>query len=253
MKKVVLGVILILIIALGLGIYYLLTNLDGIVKAAIEKYGSEATQTKVRVSSVRISLQEGAASIKGTTVANPRGFDGPYAFSLGEIEAKINIGSLTGEVIVIDDIIFRAPQIFVEINVDRKTNLDVLKKNITSSASTTPTSKQANQQKEKELKLIIRRVLFADGNILAKVVPLNGKEYQLKLPTIVMKNLGEKTGGTPEQIASQALSELTNRALAEVKKKGIDRGTEKIKAKAKEKLEAEKRKTKDKLKRLLRK
>jgi hypothetical protein len=35
-----------------------LANLNAIVKAAIEKYGSEAAKTKVRVSSVKIKAQE---------------------------------------------------------------------------------------------------------------------------------------------------------------------------------------------------
>ena len=38
MKKVVLGAILVLLVTIGFGVYYLLSNLDSIVKSAIEKY-----------------------------------------------------------------------------------------------------------------------------------------------------------------------------------------------------------------------
>ncbi len=55
----------------AVALYLLLTNLDRIVAAAIGKYGSEATGTKVAVSSVRIELSEGAGSIRGLSVGNP--------------------------------------------------------------------------------------------------------------------------------------------------------------------------------------
>ena len=49
MKKIVLGAVLVLFVTIGIGVYYLLSNLDMLVKVAIETYGSEATQTAVRV------------------------------------------------------------------------------------------------------------------------------------------------------------------------------------------------------------
>ena len=130
MKKVFLSLLLIIVIAIAGGVYYLLTNLDALVEAAIEKYGSEATQTAVRVDSVKISLKEGSSAINGLSVANPAGFEAKYAFSLGEISNKINIESLGNDVIVIDDITIRAPQVYFEMNQQRQTNLKELKKNL---------------------------------------------------------------------------------------------------------------------------
>jgi len=224
-----------------------LTNLNAIVKAAIEKCGSEATKTAVRVSSVKIILKEGTGAINGLTVANPKDFDTRHAFSLGEISTKFNIKSLTDDVKVIDEIIIHAPKVQVEINEDNTINLNELKKNISSSAPGTSTNKQENGN---ATRLIIRYLRFSNGHILAKVVPLNNKEYQLKLPSFVLKNLGGKKGATPSQIANQILKELTNRALAQIKKKGINQGIGKIKSEVKSKLKTEKDKAVDKLKEL---
>ena len=77
MKKIILGVVLIVIVAIGGGVYYVLNNLDDLVKAAIEKHGSAATQTSVRVDSVKINLLEGSGGISGLTIANTSGFDMP--------------------------------------------------------------------------------------------------------------------------------------------------------------------------------
>ena len=94
MKKVILGLALVIIFAIAGGVYYVLSNLDALVKEAIETHGSQATQTAVRVDKVKIDLSNGAGAITGLTIANPGGFAMPYAFSLGEIRAGIDLQSL---------------------------------------------------------------------------------------------------------------------------------------------------------------
>lgn len=240
MKKVALGAILVLLVTIGFGVYYLLSNLDSIVKSAIEKYGSEATQTSVQVASVKIVLQDGSGAIRGLTVGNPQGFSAPRAFALGEIATQIDLKSLSEEIPVIEHITIRAPEVFFELNEKGQNNLDGLKKNLQSGASTSASS-TSGKQDGSEPKLIIRKLVFSDGSIHARVVPLD-KDYELKLPSIQMNDLGGKTGATPSQIASQALSILTERALAEIKKKGIDQYKEQLEGEVNKRLEAEKEK-----------
>lgn len=249
MKKIILGIALLLFIAIGGGIYYVLHNLDAIVKMAIEKYGSQAIQTPVRVEKVRIKLKEGSASISGLTIANPPGFDAPHAFSLGDINVGIDINSLTGDVIVIREIDIGAPQVFFEINADKKTNLNALSKNLNTSAKAPPEEKSGA-----EPKLIIRKAKLSGAELQAKVVPLNNKEYQLILPTITMSNLGGQDGAPPAEIARQMLDRLLDRVKAEIKKQGIgaelkqklDAKKEAIKAEADAKVTAEKEAAKKK-------
>ena len=257
MKKVILGLALVIVLALAAGVYYVLTNLDGIVKTAIEKHGSEATQTAVRVDKVRIKLDAsttvGAGTISGLTIANPKGFALSHAFSLGEITTGINLKSLKAEPYIIDEITVRAPQVFVEINEDNKNNLNELKKNLTAGAQQAKQKKAADKTAAKEPRLIIKRILFTDGNIKAKVVPLkdkdgNDKEYDLKLPTIKMSNLGGKAGATPTELATIIIDRLIDQAKKEIKKKGIDAELDKYKAKLKGKAEAKVEEEKAKLK-----
>jgi len=249
MKKVVLGAILVLLITIGFSVYYLLSNLDSLVKSAIETYGSEATQTSVRVDNVKIVLQDGSGAIHGLTVGNPKGFATPNAFSLGEIATQIDLKSLSEDVPVIEHITIRAPEVFFELNENGQNNLDKLKSNLQSGASTSSSS-SSGKGDGSEPKLIIRKLIFSDGNIHARVVPLD-KNYELKLPNIQMNNLGGKTGATPSQIASQALKVLTDRALAEIKKKGIDQYKAQLEGEVNKRLDTEKEKVGDKLKGVL--
>ncbi len=245
MKKIILGAILILFVTIGFGVYYVLSNLDNIVKAAIETYGSEATQTAVRVDSVKLGLQDGSGAIYGLTVSNPKGYAAPQVFSLGEISTQVDLKSLSEEVIVIEHITVKAPEVFYELNSAGKSNLDELKQNISSGASGSSGS-SANQGSGSEPKLIIRKFLFAEGNIHAKVVPLN-KNYELKLPKIEMSNLGGKNGATPTQIANQILKILTDRAMVEIQKKGLDQYRDKLEGEVDKRLEAEQQKLNEKI------
>ena len=249
MKKVVLGAILVLLITIGFSVYYLLSNLDSLVKSAIETYGSEATQTSVRVDNVKIVLQDGSGTIRGLTIGNPKGFAAPHAFSLGEIATQIDLKSLSEDVPVIEHITIQVPEVFFELNEKGQNNLDKLKSNLQSGASSSSSSSSAKSGGS-EPKLIIRKLIFSGGNIHARVVPQD-KDYELKLPNIQMNDLGGKTGATPSQIATQALKVLTDRALAEIKKKGIDQYKAQLEGEVNKRLDTEKEKVGDKLKGVL--
>lgn len=246
MKKIFLGAILVLFIAVGGGIYFLLSSLDDIVKSAIETYGSEAAQTAVRVDSVKIGLRDGTGAIYGLTVGNPSGFALPQVFSLGEISVQIDLDSLSENVFVIEQMTVRAPEVFFELDQAGKTNLDVLKQKISSGGSGSAVSSSSSQDGSAETKIIIRKLLFTDGNIHAKVVPLN-KDYELKLPRIAMTNLGGNSGATPSQIADQVLKVLTDRAITEIKKQGIDQYKAQLEGEVNKRIDAETQKLKKKV------
>ncbi|MFP6638618.1 MAG: hypothetical protein VCC04_00130, partial [Myxococcota bacterium] len=78
-----------------LGFYFVYSNLDGIVKNAIEHYGSEVMGTSVRVGDVSISPTAGTGRIERLRIEEPDGFGGGDVISFKEIELGIDIRSLT--------------------------------------------------------------------------------------------------------------------------------------------------------------
>ncbi|MDT8427092.1 MAG: hypothetical protein RQ733_14070 [Methyloprofundus sp.] len=249
MKKIIPVAILIIVIAVAGSIYYLLTNLDALIEAAIEKYGSEATQTSVLVDGVKTDLANGAAAITGLTIGNPAGYALPNAFSLGEIRVGVDLQSLQEEPYIINEITVLAPQVFVEINEDNKTNLNDLKNNL---AAGTKGSSQDKESQEAggsvmEPRLIIRQIKFYDGAIQVKATAMKGKEYRLKLPSFVMRNLGGSKGATPAEIANEVLKRLTDQASDIVKKEIVDAELNKLKEKAQKQIDEEKAKLQDKV------
>jgi hypothetical protein len=241
-KKALIAAALILIILFAAVLTFVLTRLDFIVKAAIEKYGTQAAGVPVRVESVKIRLREGSAAIRGLTIANPEGFTDPRAFSLGETGVGIDIRSLAKDVKVIDDIHVLAPRIFVEINSNRSVNLNVIRKNLERAAAganaPSPEKTRRKTGKGEEPRLIIKRIVFSDGSIDARIAALNNRTFQLRLPSVEMRNLGGKKGATPDELTRQIMDELCRRAVAEVEKKIGAIAAEKAKDAIKSKIES---------------
>lgn len=246
MKKVVIGTILVLVVAVGIGVFYVLSNLDALVKNAIETAGSETTRTAVRVESVNIKLRDAAAAVHGMSVANPTGFKTKQAFSLGEISTRLDLEGSSKELVIIDHITVRKPQVFFELNEAGKSNLNQLRKTISAGSGADTAQKESGQAGDAGPKLIIRKILFEDGRIDALVTPLN-KEYELNLPKIEMQDLGAPGGASPERIANQVLGKLTDQAIAQVRKKGIDQYKEKLEGEVKQKLQEEEQKVREKI------
>jgi hypothetical protein len=193
-----------------------LANLNAIVKAAIEKYGSEAAKTPVRVSSVKIKLRSGEGSVLGLTVANPSGFFSPSIIMLENISVRIAVNSVTSTPIVIDNILISGPEVFYEMKEDGTTNVDTLKKNLTTSGP----SREEQPQKSpegKEIKLRVMKLVFEKGKVHVRVAKLMDKPYTVELPRLELTDIGRHNGATPAEIArimATALAEETVKAVA---------------------------------------
>ena len=79
MKKILITILVIVVLIIA-ALVLLFSNINSLVAKAIEKNGSNVTQTSVSVSGVDISLREGRGTIKGLRIANPPGFDTRDAF-----------------------------------------------------------------------------------------------------------------------------------------------------------------------------
>ena len=70
---VILGVVLLLVLSKAIG--------SGI-KAGVETFGPEVTQTPIGLESVDLSAFSGSGEISGLIVGNPEGFNTPHAIKL---------------------------------------------------------------------------------------------------------------------------------------------------------------------------
>lgn len=221
MKKILTG-FAILIVIIAIGGYFLSANLDSIVKVAVEKYGTAATGTQVKLEGVKIVLTSGEASLSGLTVGTPAGFDADQSFSLGLVSIKLDPASVKGSgPIVVKDITIRKPQIVYEVNAKGENNLSVIGKNAQAYAGSFGGKKGASAQeeaspaeKEEGRKIIIENLTVEDGQVsVSQAMLLKDKKLSVALPAIHLTNIGKATGGaTPAEVAQKILGTISNAA-----------------------------------------
>jgi hypothetical protein len=221
MKKVIIIVGILVVIIIGV-IVAVFTSLDRIVAAAIEKYGSMATQTNVKVSDVAIKVTSGEGSIKGLMIGNPMGFSTPDAFTLGDISIKIDPASVTKDVIVIDSILVSKPHVTYEINDSGQANINIIKNNIKQlEGKSAPAAAKEEEKGGSKVKLLIRRLII-EGAQIDVHIPVEPEPLGATMPKIEMSNLGSG-GAPPGEIAATVLAALVRNVGPAVAKVGVDK------------------------------
>ena len=207
-KKVILGVLaLVLLVAVG-GLIYLNTNLNAIVKSAIEKYGSQITQTDVTVDNVDISLSTGEGRVSGFHLGNPKSFVSARALDVGSVDIKIDKNTVMGSgPLVIDSIMVDSPRVTYEINAAGNANLKELQNNIGSaSAGKTDQSKPSRN-------VIINNLVIERGEVTVTHALLKEQDIKTDLPRIHLTNIGKDGKGvTPQEVAKIVLGAVVREA-----------------------------------------
>jgi len=203
MKKTLIAVGVVLLVVVG-ALIFAWSSMDGIVKTAIETFGSEATQTQVTVAKVKIKLQDGSGSISGLNVGNPEGFTDKNIFQLGAISTKIDTSTVTQNPVVIDEVIISSPKVFYEIDASGASNLDALKRNLEALSSPSSAPAAENSKGGDEIKVVIRRLIVEGGEAKMRIAALGGKQMTVSLPRIEMKDIGKESGGaSPLDVAKE--------------------------------------------------
>jgi hypothetical protein len=205
------------------GIIFLLSSLDSIVADAIEKYGSQVTQTPVRVSSVSIDLKAGSAAINELRVGNPDGFKTANIITLGGISTRIDTATVTQDPIIIDEINISAPRVVYEINKAGASNIKVLEQNIAASSGGGSSGSDSSGSSAGP-RLIIHKFVIDGGEIEANVAALGDKPMSAKLPRIQLTDIGKKSGGaTGAEVAKQVTQAIIASVRPAVAKLGLEK------------------------------
>jgi len=202
MKKshVIVGMFLVLAFGLYLGVTFFLGS---IVKAGVTNFGPRLTQTKVELLEANISPLTGAGSLRGLTVANPKGWsDGP-AFSLGRVHISLQPWSIFGDHIVINEIIIDQPEFLYETKIVSSNIKDLLKniEDFSGSGAKTATTKSGQP-----IKFVVKKFRLTNGRATLGV---GAAALPVPLPPISLDHLGEAEGGiTPDQLAGAVMRDV---------------------------------------------
>lgn len=208
MKKI-LGGLLIVLLVLGVGLYLTLHYfLGSIAKAGVNKFGPGITQTKVELKEAQISPISGTGTLSGFTVGNPAGWSTEDAFRLGKIHLSVEPMSFFKDHIVINELVIEQPEFNYETKIVASNVGDILK-NIEASGS------QKNQPATddgKPIKMVIKKLRLEGGKVR---VGLGPTAMALPMPPLVMSDIGVAEGGlTPAQVAYAIMANVTTNVVA---------------------------------------
>ncbi len=209
------GIVVVLILVVGIGGYYLLSNLGSFVVTAVERYGSEVTQTPVSLADAEVDITSGEGALSGLKVGNPSGFQTDSAFSLGEIAVKLDTGSVTEKTIVVTEIAVSQPEVTYELG-EAGSNIDAIRQNVEAFAAAqaggggaSGGGDQPASEGGDERKLVIDDLYIRGGTVKVSATFLEGETLSAVLPDIHLTGIGKGTGGaTPQQVVEQIVAAL---------------------------------------------
>lgn len=198
--KRILAALVVLAVLLVVALYLLL---GGSVKSGIETHGPKLTGTRVDVGGAGVNPITGAASISEFVVGNPEGYDSPFALRVGSASTKMEVSSLFGDVIHINEIVLRDAEINYELAL-LKSNIGVIEKAIEDAVGTSESK---------------TRVIIDVFRIEAAKVNLVDAEETIELPLVEVKEVGVKSGGaTAAEAAKQIVGPVVEAVVRAVSK-----------------------------------
>ena len=201
------GLVVVVLVVVGVAVFLLYSNLDSLVKTAVEDVGTQATGAKVSVANVELSPTDGKGSMRGLIVGNPSGFETDHTVKLGEISVFVGIATLTGDTIVVKEVVIAGPEVIYEMG-GSGSNLDTIKSNVESFVQSTAGGGSGDSGDssggESQKKIVIEDLYIRDGKVSVSASFLGGRALGAPLPDIHLKDLGKDEGGaSPAEIAQQ--------------------------------------------------
>lgn len=223
MGKIVGMIVLVLVLGAAGAAWWLYRSLDSVVASAIRTYVPPIVGVSLQLDSVKIQPADGMASVNGLVLGNPKGFQTPRAFAVGQIHMQLDVATLAKDVIAVREIRIEQPEVTYE-HASGGSNLEVIQRQveayIAAHAGAKDPAEKANE-KGPGKKLIIDHFIIQGAKANVSADWLKGKTVTVPLADIHLVEMGKKTNGiTPAEAARQVVGALTqnvSKAVAPLK------------------------------------
>ena len=223
--------LILLLILILVGVYFAAGFL---IKTAVSNIVPPITQTTASLDDVDISLFSGKVSFGGLKIGNPAGFSDKNVFELKEISVLFDPRSVLTDNILIHQVKVDGVTINAELNMKMDSNLSVIKKNVQdfigtdekTSAKTAP-PKATSQKAEGEKNVIIKELTVSNVSLNPGIAAASAR---IPLPTIHLKNLGEKKKESVANVIATGLNRLTLESITAFAKASKDMVVDQVKS-----------------------
>jgi len=227
-KKILWGLVLVLVVLIIVAVIVAGLFLGNIVKAGMETVGPKITQVSIKVDAVSLSILTGSAKVSGLVVGNPEGYKTPQAISVGTAAVGVNPLSVLSDKIVVRSVRVEAPEITFEGSPFSGNNLTKIRDNVnaaTASSQRPATNQTAQAGNKPGKKLEVDDFLITGAKVHVSLTSMGGKEMTLPLPDIHLTNLGKDGDGiTATDLTRRVLDALTTATVKAVANAASDIG-----------------------------
>jgi uncharacterized protein involved in outer membrane biogenesis len=199
---ITLGVLLGLLVLAAAGVALVL---DPLVKRVATEESSAALGVPVELADADASLF-GRLALDGFVAGNPRGFAEPRSIRFDRVAAKARVGSVFDDVLEIDEVVVRRPELTIEFQ-GQRSNIKALMDHL---GERRPAGK-----KDPEGRAFRIRTLRMEGATLRFKADVLGENVrELTLPTITLRDVGTSAdAATMSEILASVLQTLAAEAV----------------------------------------
>lgn len=192
MKKL-LAILGVIVVVGGVLLFVFSKAIGSGIKAGVETFGPEVTQTPITLDAVELSAFSGSGSIAGLVVGNPEGFNTPHSIKLDGFSMKLEPLSLLSEKIVINEIIIESPEFILETGLGlQKSNIGKILENIESFTGPGEADAEASSA-SKSIQIDLLKITGAKVKLSNKL--MGGQVLMVPLPNIELTDIGAEDDG----------------------------------------------------------
>lgn len=220
MGRIVAAVAALAVVALVAAGVWLYLSLDHVVKRAIENYVPEILQATVELDEVKLSPADGAGTLRGLRIGNPKGFRAPHAATVGTVALAVDPATVVKDVVLVRRIAVERPSITYEPGA-KGSNFDVLQRNVERYIGGAGDAKGGRRLIVESLTIRGARVTYAPQ------VGRGSATISFDLPDIQLRDVGKSRGGvTPGELAKVIVDALAARIAEVMARAALRRGLE---------------------------
>jgi hypothetical protein len=214
-----------------------LGQLGRLIEEGVEKHGPGLTGTEVSLGGASVSIFDGEGELSDLRIGNPEGYSDERAFDLGKIRIVVDPKSVTSDVVRIRSLVVDGPRLLAEFDPAGRNNLKTILNHVKGAAGGGTSTRKESSGGGKKMIIDEFRFENAEARALAPSLKL---DKTLKLPPIVLKNLGAKQGGAQVgDIANQILRPIIDATVGAATKEYVNAQRGKLEDKARDKAEDE--------------
>ncbi len=210
--KIAAVLIILVVIAFVALFAFGMSQLDNIVKAAIERGGTYATQTTTTVDNVDLGVFEGTFAMNGLRIDNPKGFNTEHFLLLNATSVKINPESIAQDTITIPEVTFQGIDVILDKGND-PSNYNTILNSLKRFESKETKAAPENQGGKK---VAIDSLTLQDIDIRVANMPgvslLTG-DVAINIPSIELKDIGKDKPMTAAEITNLVIKTVLTAAV----------------------------------------